>query len=74
MFGQRLRYLRELYGLSQTEMADLLDVPTKYGPNVIGSWENQKREPNYNTLVQIARLFGVTTDYLLGTTEMQDSE
>lgn len=66
IFGERLKYLRETYNLSQAELADELGVPTKYGPNVIGTWEKTKREPNFNTLGRIASFFGVTTDYLLG--------
>jgi|LFRM01.1.fsa_nt_gb transcriptional regulator with XRE-family HTH domain len=68
VFGKRLRYLRELYRLSQNELATALGVESEYGPNVIGSWERQTREPSFNTLVKIAEFFGVSTDYLLGVT------
>ncbi|WP_438468286.1 helix-turn-helix domain-containing protein [Streptococcus pluranimalium] len=30
------------------------------------NWENGKREPSLENVVRLAKLFGVTTDYLLG--------
>jgi len=65
-FGTRLKELRESYNLSQSELASELGVKAKFGVQAISSWENSKREPNFNTLVSIADYFGVTTDYLLG--------
>jgi len=65
-FGKRLKSLRESFSLSQTDLGKELGIPPQYAPNVISSWENQKREPNFNTLVKIASFFGVSTDYLLG--------
>ncbi len=32
----------------------------------ISNWETGIREPDYEMLVKIAKLFDVTTDYLLG--------
>ena len=34
--------------------------------SVISSYENEIHYPPYDVLLQIARLFGVSTDYLLG--------
>lgn len=65
-FGERLKKLREAYNLSQTDLGEELGVPAKSAPNVIGSWEKSKREPNFNMLVKITKFFGVSTDYLLG--------
>ncbi|MGT2714551.1 helix-turn-helix domain-containing protein [Streptococcus pluranimalium] len=30
------------------------------------NWENGNREPSLENVVRLAKLFGVTTDYLLG--------
>lgn len=62
---ERLRQLRKGKGLTQQQMADTLGVDrttyTKY--------ENGASEPNIATLRQLAAIFGVTLDYLLGVTD-----
>lgn len=60
-FNNRLRQLRKARGWSQYELADRLDT-TRVNVN---AWERET-EPSYERLVQIAELFGVSTDYLLG--------
>lgn len=64
-FGERLRQLRKVKGLSQAQVADILGG-TKM---MVSSYETGLRYPPYPTLVKMARLYGVTTDYLLGATE-----
>lgn len=64
-FGERLRQLRKEKGLSQAQVADILGG-TKM---MVSSYETGLRYPPYPTLVKMARLYGVTTDYLLGATE-----
>ena len=61
-FGARLRDLRTGRGLTQVQLASRLQV-TK---SVISAYETDVRLPSYDTLLAIARTFGVTTDYLLG--------
>lgn len=62
-FGIRLRELRENEGYhSQQALADALGV----AQSTVANWERGRREPNYATTVRLARLLGVTTDYLLG--------
>ncbi len=48
-------------GMTQQELADSLGV-TKAN---ISSYEQNKSMPNYNKLIEIARMFNVTTDYML---------
>ena len=55
-FGEKVR------GLSQVHLAELLGV-TK---GIISAYETSVRMPSYKVLIRIARLFGVSTDYLLG--------
>ena len=59
---QRLRELREKSGLSQTDVAKYLKI-TRQAYN---HYETGKRTPDTKTISEIARLFSVTTDYLLG--------
>lgn len=61
MFGERLKQLRESQGLSQTELADYLNVSRQS----IGGYENDNVDPGMDTLVKIADKFNVSLDYLL---------
>lgn len=66
IFKERLKELRTEKKLSQTELATILNVSQRS----ISSWETGFREPNFETLKQIAQFFHVTTDYLLGLTDI----
>lgn len=61
-FGLRLKTLRIQKNLTQKQLADRLGL-TK---SVISAYETQLRLPSYDTLIQISRIFQVSTDYLLG--------
>ncbi len=61
-FGNRLKTLRIKKKLTQQQLADLLGL-TK---SVISAYENGLRYPAYDVLIKIARIFKVSTDYLLG--------
>ena len=60
--GQRIKQLRSQRNISQIALAKQLGV----SKSVISSYENEIHLPPYDMLLQIARLFGVSTDYLLG--------
>ncbi len=62
LFNERLKELRIEKDLSQTELAKELNVSQRS----ISSWETGFRQPDFETLEQLAKYFGVTTDYLLG--------
>jgi len=66
MFSTRLKILRQQYGLTQSELAKQLGVST----STIGMYEQGRREPDHKTLLIICKLFGISTDYLLGSEEM----
>lgn len=61
-FGNKLKTLRIQNNLTQAQLAAKLDL-TK---SVISAYENGLRMPSYEVLITIARIFKVTTDYLLG--------
>ena len=61
-FGNRLKTLRIQKKLTQQQLADLLGL-TK---SVISAYENGLRYPAYDVLIKIARIFKVSTDFLLG--------
>ena len=60
--ADRLRELRQERGWTQGRVAERLGVP----PSVISAYENGIRQPSYEVLIKLARLYGVTSDYLLG--------
>lgn len=53
---------RKKLELSQKELADKLKISQKS----ISKYERGTRRPSYETLAEMASIFGVTTDYLLG--------
>lgn len=64
LFAERLKKLRQLKNMTQEEVANYLGM-TRQG---YGYYErtNVKHEPDHETTIMIADLFGVTVDYLLG--------
>ena len=63
--GSKIKALRISQKITQNEFAERLGV-TK---SAISSYENGSRLPSYDILIKIARIFKVSTDYLLGCTE-----
>ena len=64
---KRLKELRkEREGLTQRKFAQILNVDK----STYDRYENRNAEPSYEVLVKIADYFNVTTDYLLGRTEI----
>ena len=60
-FGEKLRILREIYDVSQQEIADLLGIER----STYTYYELGKTEPSLGTLRKIAYLFHVSADFLL---------
>ena len=60
--GNKLKTLR-----IQRQMT-LKDVACRVGvsKSIVSAYENGSRRPSYEMLIKLARLFDVTTDYLLG--------
>ncbi len=61
MLGSRIAALRRHANFSQAELAARLQI----SPSAIGMYEQGRREPSTETLVALARIFEVSTDYLL---------
>lgn len=62
MIGARIRTLREQAGFSQAELARRLSVTR----SSVNAWESGLSAPTAASLVDLARLFRVSADYLLG--------
>lgn len=61
-FGNTLKRLRIKNNMTQAQLAQKLGL-TK---SVISAYETGLRMPSYDVLILIAKIFKVTTDYLLG--------
>ena len=62
MLGSRIQELRGALGWSQVELAKHLGVAKQ----TVSNWENENIQPSIEMLVRLAKLFHVTTDYMLG--------
>ena len=62
MLGQRICELRAHLGWSQVELSRRLRVSKQ----TVSNWENDNIQPSIAMLVRLSKIFGVTTDYLLG--------
>lgn len=61
MFAQRLSQARRQCGLTQAEVAEKLNVSFQ----AVSLWERAETQPELGKIPEIARLLGVTTDWLL---------
>ncbi len=64
----RIKELREEFGLTQKELAAKIGNVQRN----ISNWENGSSEPDCETLVRLADVFGVTMDELFGRNEAPD--
>lgn len=67
MTAERIKALREARGWTQAELARRLNI-TRNGVN---SWEQGLSMPSPACLVDLAKLFSVSTDYLLGVERLE---
>lgn len=61
-FTQRLKELRLENGMTQQQIASLLNIRQQSYTR----YENGTGEPSLQTLIKLAEIFSVSTDYLLG--------
>lgn len=59
--GEKLQTLRRSCGLSQEQLAEILEVSRQ----AVSKWENGESAPDLDRLRAICTYFGVTTDYLI---------
>lgn len=59
--GEKIKTLRTAKKMSQKELAERIGI----AKSVISFYESGDRFPSYDVLIKIARIFNVTTDYLL---------
>ncbi len=70
MYYQRLRDLREDFDLAQKQVADILGIDQR----VYSNYETGKREIPTRYVVELAKYYKVTTDYILGLAQEIDKK
>ena len=66
--GEKLKSLRIEKKLTQKQVADRIGLAI----SAVSSYESGTRYPSYDVLVKLARIFHVSTDYLLGITDKRN--
>jgi transcriptional regulator with XRE-family HTH domain len=61
-FGERIKHLRTGMGLTQMQLSERVHISKA----MMSSYETGSRLPSYDVLTKFAKIFGVSTDYLLG--------
>lgn len=64
----RIKELREEEGLKQTELANMLNIKQ----NTYSQYETGAREISIDVLMKLSKIYGVSTDYILGLTDIQE--
>ena len=64
--GEKIRRLRIQKGMSQARLGEALSV----SQDTVSLWETGKSLPDIETLVRICAIFDVTSDYLLGLSQI----
>ncbi|WP_314590530.1 helix-turn-helix domain-containing protein [Paenibacillus terrigena] len=62
--GNRISELREQKGWTQEELATMIGISRA----ALSHYEKNRRKPDFETLTQLADLFQVSIDYLIGRT------
>ena len=66
--GDKLKSLRIDKKMTQKQVADRIGLAI----SAVSSYESGSRYPSYDVLLKLARIFHVSTDYLLGITETRN--
>lgn len=62
MIAERIKFLREQKGYTQTELAKKLGITR----SSVNAWEMGISVPSTQYIVELSTIFSVSTDYLLG--------
>ena len=62
MLNEQIQKVRIPNGMSQVDLAARLGISKQS----VSNWENDNIQPSIDMLLKLARLFSVSTDYLLG--------
>uniref|UniRef100_UPI00404A4A7F helix-turn-helix domain-containing protein n=1 Tax=Flavobacterium sp. TaxID=239 RepID=UPI00404A4A7F len=63
LFGKNIKKIRSVRGLTQSQLADMIEVSR----GVVSSYEEGRAEPKIETILKTASVFSVSVDHLLKT-------
>lgn len=68
MFGKRLKELRERNNFSMDKLVEIYNnkFDARMNKSTLSRYENNLQQPMYTVVVQLAELFSVSVDYLIG--------
>lgn len=66
--GERIGYIRRLRKIKQEDLAEKLHIKR----NALSNYEQDKRNPPLDIIVNISKILEIPTDYLLGINEIED--
>lgn len=68
--SKKIKDLREMNNISQSDLADKVHVHR----STVAHWELGSRKPDYEMIKTLSEVFGVSTDFLIGVTEVPDGK
>ena len=63
--ADRIRYLRDKAGLTQSDLAKKLGISR----SAVNSWEMSLSSPSLENIIEITKIFGVSADFLVSNTD-----
>lgn len=69
-YNQRLRDMREDKDLTQQNIADILNTSQSY----YAQYENGKRQIPFDRVIELAKFYNVSIDYIAGLTNSKKKE
>lgn len=69
-FGEKLNHMRKKAGFTQEEVSHRLGI----SPQAVSKWENDLSCPDIMLLPEIAKLYGISVDALLGDDDLSKTE
>ncbi len=69
MIGSNIKKLRVQQGMTQKNLADKLFVSAQ----AVSRWENNEVEPSVSTIIELAKIFGVSADEIMGIETQKDN-
>lgn len=68
LFSKRLKELRRKHSMTQEELAKKIGKTR----STVAGYETERKEPDFKTLIKLSRIFNISTDYLLGVTDIKE--
>ena len=68
--GERIKYLRDLHNLTQSELGKIAGVSDK----AVSTWENGSAEPRMGAIQKLSEYFGVSKGWIIGESPLSDTE